>query len=184
MTDDLNDDNNYDTNFLLSSMGNFKNQNLPFNSLIAYNSEKRKFEINNDFDELTEDLQNIIKSTINILNENIKKEKIFKCNFYNFLHFIFDFLIVLIFTHISMIILIIFLFNPMLIIIIILGYIKLFFFLIHLHKNKREKNIMKNIKNLLNEENKKEINFKKNINWKFGRGNWIEVNIQKPTRKI
>ena len=178
------DENNYDNNFLLSSMGNLKNKNTPFNSLIAYNSKKTEFEINNDIDELTEDLQNIIKSTINILNENIKKEKYFKCDLYIILHFIFDFFTLLIFTHLSMVIFVMLLFNPMIIILIILGYIKLVFILIHLHKLKRQKNIMKNVKYLLKEENQQEMNIRKNIKWKFGRGNWIEVNIQKPTRKI
>jgi len=174
-----------DDNLFINSIPNYNKKKSPFNILIAYNSEKKEYEINNDIEELTEDFQNIIKSTINIINENIKKEQIFKYDLYNFLHIFFNIIIILLYSYISFIICVLLLINPMIIIFIIIGYIKLFFFLSYLNESIKEKKIMKNVKNSLNEANENEININKTIKWKFGRGGtWIEINIEKPTRKI
>ena len=87
MNDNITDDDNI--NLFINSITNFNNKKSPFNLLIAYNSEKKEYEINNDIEELTEEFQNIIKSTINIINENIKIENIFKYDLYNILHIFF-----------------------------------------------------------------------------------------------
>ena len=172
-------------NLFINSITNFNNKKTPFNLLIAYNSEKKEYEINNDIEELTEEFQNIIKSTINIINENIKIENIFKYDLYNILHIFFYIITMLLYIYICFIICVLLLLNPMIVIFIILGYIKLFYFLSYLNESFKEKKIMNNVKNTLNDENKKEINIKKTIKYKFGReGTWIELNIEKPMRKI